>query len=148
MIFLHLLLGIILGELYGNYFFFILGSVFADLDHLYVIFKHRLFNIRKMIESIRYEHKYRINYKTPLFHSLFGAVIFSTAVFFIAPYGAIPFLIGYLLHLLLDLIDIDEKYLLYPLRIKFKGFLPIWSIVEQIATAAAIIAIVILFLIP
>ena len=55
------------------------------------------------------------------------------------------FAIAYFLHLMMDWIDIDEKYYLYPLKIKFKGFLPIWSKLEKILTLISLIILIILY---
>ena len=79
-------------------------------------------------------------------HSIFGLIILSAVFFIILENKTIYFSIAYLLHLLLDWTDIDEKYYLYPLRIKFKGFLPIWSKLEKIFTIAPIFLILILLL--
>ncbi|MEK6935462.1 MAG: metal-dependent hydrolase [Nanoarchaeota archaeon] len=144
MIFIHLLLGIILGKFFGNCFFFILGSIFPDIDHIYVVIKYKLFNSRKFVNSIKFEKKYNIKYKTPLFHSLLGLILFSLIICLFNKNGAIVFSIAYLLHLLLDWMDIDEKYYFYPLKIKFRGFLPIWSRFEQILTILLIVIILIL----
>ncbi len=146
MIFVHLLLGIILGITFKSYFFFILGTVFADLDHILVIAKNKLWGLNKIIESIRFEKKFGIRYKTPFFHSLFGLVLFSLVIFIFNQKGGMQFGAAYFTHLVLDWIDIDEKYFLYPLKIKFKGFLPIWSKFEQIITIALSIIIIILLL--
>ncbi|HLA23680.1 MAG TPA: metal-dependent hydrolase [Candidatus Nanoarchaeia archaeon] len=145
MIFAHFLLGIILGQIYGNYFFFILGSIFPDVDHLYIILKNKIFSYKKLIDSIKNEKKYKIRYKTPLVHSVLGMIIFSLGVYFINKEGMIIFAIAYLLHLLMDWPDIDDKYYLYPSKIKFRGFLPIWSRFEKIATIFLITIIFILY---
>lgn len=146
MIFAHLLLGIILGITFKNYFFFVLGAVFADFDHILVIAKNKLWNFNKIIESIRFEKKFGMRYKTPFFHSLFGLALFSGIIFLFSHKGGIEFGIAYFTHLLLDWVDIDEKYFLYPLKIRFKGFLPIWSRAEQVITATLILVIIILLL--
>jgi hypothetical protein len=146
MIFIHLLLGIILGKLYGHYALFILGSLFPDLDHLYIIIKNRLFTIKKIAQTIKYESEYELKYKTPLFHSLLGLILFSAIICIFYGAGALYFAIAYLIHLLIDWIDIDEKYYLYPLNIKFRGFLPIWSRTEKIITIILLMVAIILFL--
>jgi hypothetical protein len=147
MIFVHLLLGIILGKLFGSYFFFILGSIFPDIDHIHIIIKYKLFGLKKIINSIKFEKKYNIRYKTAFVHSLLGLIIFSLIVALFNKQGAILFAIAYLLHLLIDWIDIDEKYYLYPLKIKFKGFLPIWSNIEKIITIILIILLILTYII-
>jgi len=145
MIFIHLLIGILLGKIYGNYLFFIFGSITPDIDHLYIIFKNRLYNLKKLANSIKYEKKYSLRYKTPLVHSILGLIIFSSTVFLFNKTGAIYFAIAYSIHLLIDWVDIDEKYYLYPIKIKFRGFLPIWSKFEQILTIILILTIIILY---
>lgn len=145
MILIHLLIGVILGQIYGNYLFFIFGSIFPDLDHIYILIKNKI-SLRKLIDSIKFEKKYKIRYKTALFHSILGLILFSLIIFLFNKQGAIYFGVAYLLHLLIDWIDIDEKYYLYPLRIKFKGFLPIWSRIEQVITLILMILIILILL--
>jgi len=143
MIFIHLLLGIILGKIFGNYFFFILGAIIPDSDHIYVIIKNKLWNFKKIIGTIKYEKRFGIKYKTPLFHSILGLILFSLIIYlFTARF--FYFSLAYLLHLLVDWLDIDEKFYLYPFKIKFKGFLPIWSKTEKRVTIILILIIIIL----
>lgn len=146
MIFIHLLIGIILGKIFGGYLFFILGSMFPDIDHIYITIKNKLYNINKIIDSIKFEKEYNIKYKTPVFHSLLGLTIFSFIIFLFSNSGALIFSIAYLLHLIVDWLDIDEKYYLYPSKIKFKGFLPIWSRFDKILTMILLIIILILYI--
>lgn len=146
MIFIHLLIGIILGILFGNISFFILGSIFPDIDHIYIIIKNKLWNIKQIRESIKFEKKFNLKYKTPLVHSILGLIIFSSIIYLFNNSGTKYFAIAYFLHLLIDWLDIDEKYFLYPLKIKFKGFLPIWSKPEKIITLITILGILILIL--
>jgi len=146
MIFLHLILGLILGKVLGNFWFFLLGSVFPDIDHVYIVVKNGLFSWNKYIDSIKNEKKYGIRYKTAFVHSLFGLVVFSLIVSLFDLYGGIAFAFAYLLHLLIDWIDIDEKYYLYPNKTKFRGFLQIWNNFEKIITVIALIILVIIYL--
>lgn len=115
--------------------FWFWGSVAPDIDHLFVLAKHNIFRWRKIADSMRHEKKYHIHYRTKLFHSILGAVIMSAPLAFISVVGALYFFSAYLVHLLLDWPDIGEKHYLYPLKIKFKGFLPVFSWTEKIFTA-------------
>ncbi len=146
MIFIHLLIGVSLGKFFGNYMFFILGSIIPDLDHVYIIVKNRLFNIKKIINTIKYEDKFKIRYKTPLFHSVLGLILFSL-IFYLFTARFFYFSLAYLFHLLIDWADVDEKYFLYPLKIKFRGFLPVWSDFEKILTIILLIVILVVHLI-
>lgn len=143
MIFIHLLLGILLGLSFGNLGLFILGSIFPDIDHLYIIIKKRIFAINKIIHTIKYEKKYNIKYKTPQLHSLLGLSLLSLIIYAFFGQQVIYFSFAYFLHLLIDWLDIDEKYYLYPLKIKFKGFLPIFSLVEIVATLILLLIILV-----
>ena len=145
MIFVHLLLGAILGLTFGHSLLFILGSILPDIDHIYVMLKNQLWRPKKFIDSIRFEEEYKIRYKTPLIHSILGLIIFSLIVFLINK-NWIFFSMAYFLHLLIDWLDIDKKYYLYPLKIEFKGFLPIWSRTEKILTGVLIVILVILLI--
>ena len=144
MIFIHLLLGIILGKIFGSYLFFILGSLVPDLDHIYIIMKNKLWSLKKIKETIKDEEKFGIRYKTPLLHSLLGLLIFTAIVYLFSHTGALYFGSAYFLHLLIDWIDVDEKYFLFPLKIKFKGVLPIWSKFEKILTIILILITIII----
>ena len=144
MMLIHLLIGVILGKVFGSYFFFILGSLFPDIDHVYIAIKNKLWKSKRFWDSIIYEKKYHIRYKTPLFHSLLGLAVFTSIMFIFSMRGALFFSVAYFLHLLMDWADIDIKYYLYPSKIKFKGFLPIWSNFEKISTI--IIAIIMILL--
>jgi len=146
MIFIHLILGIIFGTLYGYLPFILIGSIFPDIDHLYIIIKNKVYTPKKLIDSIKHEAKYRLRYKTQLVHSLLGLIIFSAIVLAFSKTGAMFFAIAYLSHLMIDWMDIDEKYYLYPFKVKFKGFLPIWSKFEQVVTIVALTAMIIILI--
>lgn len=146
MIFLHLIIGIILGKLTSAYLPFILGSIIPDIDHVYIIIKHKLYKnkFKTLTDSIKNEEKYKIRFKTPLVHSLLGLIIISSTFYLFNQTltSTIYFALAYLLHLLMDWPDKDIKYYIYPLKIEFKGFLPIWSKTEKVITALALIILI------
>jgi hypothetical protein len=134
MIIAHAIVGATAGNYFGHFWYFFLGSVFTDIDHLYVLIKNRIFALDRIVDSMRFEKKYHLSYRTKLMHSLLGAILFSAPLLLIDGKGAGIFFASYLGHLLLDWLDYDIKYYLYPLKIKFKGFLPIFSQQEIIFT--------------
>ena len=146
MILAHSLVGILPIEDGHISWFFFSGSVIPDVDHIFVIIKHRIFAWRKLLDTVRFEDRYNIRYKTPYMHSLLGAIVMSLIVYFLNPIGAQYFFVGYVLHLFLDWPDIDEKLYLFPLRIPFRGFLPIISIPEIVFTLLLLLLNVFLFL--
>lgn len=146
MIYLHLIFGIILGKITGNYFYAIVGSIIPDIDHLYIIIKNKFFSMKQIIDSMKNEEKYNIRYKTPFVHSFLGLIVFSVIITITNIHNGIIFAIGYFSHLILDWFDKDEKYYLFPFKIKFEGFLPIWSRTEKKLTIISIIILIFLFI--
>ncbi|MBU0722599.1 metal-dependent hydrolase [Patescibacteria group bacterium] len=145
MILAHSIIGITLGNYFGYFGFILLGSILPDIDHLFVILKNRIFSWRKIIDSMRFENRYKISYKTKYVHSLFGAVIISTPVLFFDFTGGLYFFTGYSLHLIIDWVDIDNKQYLYPFKITFQGVLPISSKTEIVFTLALFVLMVLSF---
>lgn len=136
MIFAHAIVGMMpVNQSEFSWFWFI-GSVIPDIDHLFVLYRYRIFSWGKLIDAERFEDKYNIHFKTKYVHSIFGAVMMTLPVLLISREGAVYFFIAYLIHLLLDWPDIDEKQYFYPLKIKVRGFLPIWSKPEIVFTIA------------
>ncbi|MBU1160600.1 metal-dependent hydrolase [Patescibacteria group bacterium] len=145
MILAHYIIGVTLGNYFGNFWFIFLGSVLPDIDHLYIIFKHKIFLWREIINSIRFENKYKISYKTKYVHSLFGAIIVSVPIMFFNFTGGLYFFVGYIVHLILDWVDIDNKQYLYPFKKTFQGVLPVSSKTEIIITVFLIILMILSF---
>lgn len=145
MILAHPIIGITLGNYFGYFWFFVIGSIFPDIDHLIILIKHKIFSWSKIVDSVRFEKKYNITYKTKYVHSFLGAIIISTPIMLFNFTGGLCFLTGYTIHLLIDWLDIDEKQFLYPLKKKFKGFLPIFSKTEMIFTLFLIVLMLLSF---
>lgn len=145
MILAHYIIGVTLGNYFGNFWFIFLGSVLPDIDHLYIIFKHKIFLWREIINSIRFENKYKISYKTKYVHSLFGAIIVSVPIMFFNFTGGLYFFVGYIVHLILDWVDIDNKQYLYPFKKTFQGVLPVSSKTEIIITIFLIFLMILSF---
>jgi hypothetical protein len=129
MILAHIIIGTFPAENHFSWFWF-LGSVIPDIDHIFIILKNKLFSINKVIDSIINEEKYGIKYKTKYIHSILGGLLISLIVSLISFSGSVYFFSGYMLHLALDFLDKDEKQYFYPLKIKNKGWLPIFSKLE------------------
>ncbi len=134
MILAHAIVGLMpVGNTASSWFWF-LGSVIPDIDHLFMIYHNRFFSWGKFIDVMRFEEKYGLHFKTKYAHSVFGAVIATLPVAFFDSKGALYFFSAYILHLLLDWPDRDEKQYLYPLKKVFRGFLPIGSAQEIVFT--------------
>jgi hypothetical protein len=127
MIIAHALIGLMPVANKKFSWFWLVGSVIPDVDHLFVIYYYRLFSFKRLIDAERFEDKYGIHFKTKYGHSIFGAVMFSIPAVLINRSGGVYFFLAYLLHLLMDWPDRDEKQYFYPFKLKVRGFLPIFS---------------------
>ena len=134
MILAHSIVGIMSVSNSEFSWFWFIGSVIADIDHLFVLYSHKIFSWDKLIDAIKFEDKYGIHFKTKYMHSIFGAVVTTIPVLFISKEGALYYFVAYLIHLILDWPDIDKKQYFYPFKKKVRGFLPIFSKPEIIFT--------------
>lgn len=142
MILAHILVGVTAGTYYNDLPYIFAGSVFPDIDHLVIIAKNKTFSKSELIKSLKTDGQFGLKYKTKYVHSIFGAVVFSVPLLLINPVGAWHFFYSYLGHLALDWVDHDEKQYLFPLKKKFKGFLPIFSRTEIAFTVALVILMI------
>ena len=132
----HPLVGLILGKQFGYTTSFVIGSVFPDIDHLFVLIKNRHFRPSEIFDAMKNEKKYGERYKTPYTHSFLAWIVISIPIILVSKPIGVAFSIGYLTHLVLDIIDTDEKQLFYPFKKRIKGFLPVFSYFEIIIILA------------
>ncbi len=140
----HLIAGLLPVDHLTFSWFWFFGSVIPDLDHIYVLFKHSV-PLRKVFHSMRFEHLYGINFRTKYMHSVLGGAILSLSVLFFGWQNALVFAIAYGVHLILDLPDKDIKEYLYPLRLKFRGLWPLFSLPEKIFTGFLFLVVVYMY---
>ena len=118
----HLAAGLIIGKLTQNYLVALIAALFVDIDHLIPYIKHKvIFNLKKFWKTIT-------NPKDPYggqrnyLHSIFGFILVSLIVFLFDQRIGIVFSLGYLSHLLLDVLDNSDFYPFYPIKeINIKG---------------------------
>jgi membrane-bound metal-dependent hydrolase YbcI (DUF457 family) len=130
----HILLGLIIGHLTGNYPVSIITSVILDIDHLWVFYKNNVLFSRKFFETITSDVD-TLGEQRNILHNVF---LFSVASFLLWYYDFkifVPFFFAYSGHLLLDLLDNSESMFLYPLRLKTKGFIGYLSKAEAMIMA-------------
>ena len=139
MILAHSIIGIMPVSNSEFSWFWLIGSVVADIDHIFVLYKYKIFSYAKIVDIMRFEDRNGIHFKTKYMHSIFGAVVTTVPVFLISKEGALYYFIAYIIHLIIDWPDTDEKQYLYPFKKKFKGFLPILSKTEIVFTTLLLI---------
>jgi membrane-bound metal-dependent hydrolase YbcI (DUF457 family) len=133
----HILLGMIIGKITGNYLLAIIFSVIIDIDHLFVFAKHKiLFNFKDFMNTVM-DPEDRTGHQRNYLHNVFALVILSFIVFLLFREFWIVFFFSYLGHLFLDMIDKSDFYPLYPFRNwNFKGFVEYGSKEEIVFSLA------------
>jgi membrane-bound metal-dependent hydrolase YbcI (DUF457 family) len=110
----HLVAGMIIGKLTGDYTTSILGSILMDLDHLFSYYQAGiLFNFRKLFNMVTS----RANSKIPqrnFFHNIFFCLFLSIIILLINFKIGLIFFAAYILHLVLDSLDDSNYYPMYP----------------------------------
>jgi len=116
----HLAAGLIIGKLTGSYILALCGALFVDLDHLISYAKNGIiFDLKKLWKTIT-DPKDPFGSQRNFLHSF----IFWILVFLIFANSKAGFIfsLGYLSHLILDVLDGSDFRLFYPLsKINIKG---------------------------
>lgn len=142
----HVLAGLVIGKITGNFPLAIAGSIAMDLDHLISYFRHGiLFNPRRLFKAISSETDPWGDQRNFL-HNVF--VFLGITAFFLVvnfPLGVV-FSIAYFFHLLFDALDTADYYPLFPYRkIVLKGFVKYYSKQEVFFAFSLLLAFLILF---
>jgi len=129
----HLVAGMIIGKLTGDYTTSIIGSVIMDLDHLFSYYRAGfLFNFKKLLRVATS----KINIGIPqrnIFHNIFFCLVVSAIVMIINFSVGLIFSSAYILHLILDSLDNSSYYPFYPnLKIRLHGPIKYFSKQEVI----------------
>lgn len=143
----HILLGVVIGKLTGNYTTAIAVSVLVDTDHIVSYVKSGvLFSPRKLVKTIT-DTDDPYGDQRGYLHNVIIAGIISGCMFLISiPFG-ITFTSAYFGHLLLDSFDKSDYWPLYPnKKMNIKGFIDYYSWQEIIFDGILIVVIVFLFL--
>ncbi len=145
----HLLAGLIIGNLTGNYTVAITGSLIMDLDHIISFYRHGiLFNAKKLLKEVS-DEKDPWNDQRNYLHNVFVWVAISIIFCLINLNLGIIFSLCYLVHLIFDALNTVNFYPFYPSR-KFpvKGFIKYGTRKELIFDFFLIIILALLFINP
>lgn len=129
----HLLAGLIIGKLTGNYAISLIGSVMIDLDHLIIFHRNGiLFKLKKFIAAAINRIDLVIDQRN-YFHNVFFFIIVAAAVLIINFKIGLAFSLAYLSHLLLDSLDNLNYFPFYPnKKINLRGPIKYCSLQEFI----------------
>jgi len=130
----HLAAGLIVGKTMGNYPAALIGALVIDLDHIILYLRHNVFSSWKKFWGIVTRRADPYRFQRNYLHSFMTWIVVSFIVYMIdAPFGMV-FSVGYLTHLLLDMLDGSDFYPLYPVKWKVNGLIPYMSKAEAVLT--------------
>ena len=116
----HIAAGLLIGKLTGNYVAALLGMLLLDLDHFYAFIKENVFTSWKRLKKVILFEEYVKGDRTPL-HSFTLWLPISLVFVLIDKNFGVPFAIGYLAHLCMDMVDNSDFYAFWPWEYSFKG---------------------------
>jgi hypothetical protein len=130
----HIVAGLILGKITNNYPLALASALLVDVDHLIPYIKHKVIYSPKKFWKTVTNPVDRYGNQRNYLHSFITWSILSVVIFLINFKLGIILSLGYLSHLLLDLIDGSDFYPFYPLKYKFIGPIPYFSKYEFVFT--------------
>lgn len=110
----HLAAGLIIGKLTDNYAAAFIGSTIVDLDHLLAFYRsHVLLKLRKIIAATTNQNSIVTNQRN-YFHNIIFFLVVSIIILTINFKIGLVFSLAYLSHLVLDALDDQGYFPLYP----------------------------------
>ena len=144
----HVLAGLIIGKITGDFPTALAGSLVMDLDHTISYFRHGiLFKPRKLFKVISDEADPWRDQRNFL-HSIFSWVVISSVLLLINFKFGLVFSVAYFFHLLFDAIDSADFYPFFPFRKSvLKGFVKYYSKQEIILDICLVLTLIVLFVV-
>lgn len=132
----HLLAGLIIGKITGEYPGAILGALVLDVDHLYSYIRHKVLRKPKVLWKTLIKEEDMWGDQRNILHALYVGVAVLEVTLFISSRTYYAFALGYFSHIILDAIDRSPYYPLFPFRgISITGFIPYGSRLEWIISS-------------
>lgn len=127
----HLIAGLLIGKLTGNYPLAISASLLVDIDHIQSYIKSGvLFHPKELWRTIT-DADDLYGDQRGILHNILLCIVVSSILIAVLDFFALPIVIGWLGHLVLDALDKSDYWPLYPFKqINIKGFIPYKSLAE------------------
>ena len=144
----HVLAGLILGKITGDFPTALAGSLVMDLDHTISYFRHGiLFKPRKLFKAISDEADPWSDQRNFL-HSLFSFVVITSIFLLINFKIGLVFSTAYFFHLLFDALDGADFYPFFPFKqFVIKGFVKYYSKQEIIFDICLVLVLAVFFIV-
>ncbi len=118
----HIIAGLIVGKVTGNYSLAIASSVLVDIDHLQSYIKSRVILKPKLFWKTITDQSDPYGNQRGYLHNLLIFIFISAVLYIIFKNSVIPLILGWGGHLLLDALDGSDYWPFYPYKkINLKG---------------------------
>ncbi len=127
----HVMAGLIIGKITGSYTPAILAATLPDVDHVYAYLTNNILFKPKELWKALTDTKDPYGDQRWYLHTLWSFCLISILFFLLLPQIAVPIILGYASHLLLDAFDASDYWPLYPLKkINIRGPIKYYSFYE------------------
>jgi membrane-bound metal-dependent hydrolase YbcI (DUF457 family) len=117
----HILAGLLIGKLTGHYALALASAVLIDVDHLGPYARHRVLWRPKSLWSAATDPEDPYKDQRTILHSFITWTLVSTIVLLIDQHIATVVSLGWLSHLILDVLDGSDFSPLYPFGTSVRG---------------------------
>jgi len=144
----HILAGLIIGKITGNFTVALVGSLIIDLDHSISYFKHGILFKPRELSRAMLRRADQWGDQRSFLHSIFSWIIISVLLLTTNLIFGLVFSIAYFFHLVFDILDSANFYPFFPFK-KFviKGFIEYYSKQEIIFDICLILVFVTLLIV-
>ena len=137
----HIMAGLIVGKVTGNYPVAIITSVVFDLDHFFFYYTRDLIFRPVKVFKKALRKKIFIKGRRGIFHSVFTWIMVSALFMLINFPLGVTVSASYLVHLILDVLDDASFYPFYPLKVlNLRGPITYFSFSEVVFLAIITLA--------
>ncbi|MBT3689786.1 hypothetical protein HN800_02395 [bacterium] len=127
----HLASGLIIGKITGDYTTAIIASLIIDIDHFVPLYKQGIFTKWKTFKHVVLSSNNPQGSARTYLHNVFVFLGISIISYLINPVIGTVVAISYFFHLVLDCLDDEDLYILYPSKkINIKGPFGYFSYIE------------------
>jgi len=110
----HLIAGLVLGKLTGNYALSVTGALFLDVDHIFSYIKNGILLKPKKLWTVLLSKEDPYGDQRFIFHNVLVFILISFIVFLVNQKIGLVFSMAYLSHIILDALDNSDYFPFFP----------------------------------
>ncbi len=145
----HLVTGLLIGRITGNYAAALSGSLVVDLDHFVSYYRHSLISKPRKLLKVMMDEKDQWGDQRNFMHGIFSWIVGSGLLMLINFQFGFVFSIAYFSHILLDAIDGADFWPYFPFqKLNLKGPIGYGSRREAVFCSILFLILIFVFIAP